>query len=232
MRFLLIPLLLICTLPGFGQGAGFGYQIDFGHKSNFNVGEGYDQEMQTMTHSLFLRWHSHQGRNGHQIVTGLRFDSIGFKNEVQFYNPRTDQTDFYNTDAYLKRIAWRMGYKTQRQFIGTPGEFVVAFNYGLFYEFTSQMKRKSFYDEYEYKLYGEQNRHNLIGMVGIESRFWFVTLGLKYEHMFFDMINHNNVKNHQLTNGNQSELRGLNLSPSMVMFYIVFSFDFFNEFSE
>lgn len=230
MKQILLPLLfLFCSVYSYGQGAGFGYQMDLGAKNKFNVGEGYNQEMKSLQHSFFVRWHTHQGRKGHQIVTGLRIDSIGFKNNTSFLSDDLKSFEHYNVDAHLKRIAWRFGYLTQRQFIGEPGKFVVAFNYGLAYEFTSQMKRKSEYDNIEYKLYSEQNRHNLIGTLGIEARFWYVTVGLKYEHMFFDMINHNYIKTLELNTNNSSELHGLKLSPSMAFFYLAFHFDFFNS---
>lgn len=226
---LLTLMILTSTLILNGQGAGFGYQIDFGHKNNFDVGEGYSQSMQTTGHSFFVRWHTKQGRRAHQFVNGLRIDSIGFVNKEEYLLDDMKTFQSYNSDAYLKRIAWRFGYMTHRQFAGEPGKFVLSFNYGLFYEFTSQMKRQSINDNMEYKLYSEQNRHNLVGAIGFEARFWYFTLGYKYEQFFFDMINHDYVKNIPMNPSNSSELRSVKLKPSMSLFYIVFNFDFYNS---
>lgn len=226
---LLSIILLTSSLLLNGQGAGFGYEMAFGYKGNFDVGEGYSQSMQSTQHNFFVRWHSNEGKRGHQIVTGLRLDSIGFTNEVAYKNAYTLEMVKPTTDAYLKRIAWRFGYVNHYQFIGKPGGFVIAANYGLFYEFTSQMKRTSIYDNLEYKLYSEQNRHNLVGGLGVEMRFWYFTMGYRYEHMFFDMLNHDYIKTKPLTPENSSELRGMKLRPSMSYFYMVFNFDFFNS---
>jgi hypothetical protein len=186
MRRLLFSLLIILfSLQLNAQGVGFGYQMDIGAKNRFNVPEGYDQNMQSMMHGVFVRWFSNEGRQAHQLYMGLRFDSIGFKNYSSYLNMETHTLENYDVHAYLNRFAWRMGYLKHHQFGGTPGEFVVSFNYGLFYEFTSQMKRKSHQDNLVYKLYSEQNRHNLIFATGIECRFWYFTLGYKFEHMFF-----------------------------------------------
>lgn len=229
-RFTLSIVLLISTVLLSGQGAGFGFQMDFGKKSNFNVGEGYDQSIQSKQYNFFVRWHSNGGKRGHQIVTGLRLDSIGFKNYTNYLTNDLNTLESYNVDAYLKRVAWKFGYIAQQQFIGQPGKFVVSFNYGGFYEFTSQLKRNSYYDNIEYHLYSEQNRHNIILTTGIEARFWFVTVGYKYEHMLFDMINHDYLKTQTVIGpGNNSELRGLDLSPSMSFFYLAFHFDIFNS---
>jgi hypothetical protein len=213
----------------FGQGAGFGFQMDFGHKNNFQLPAGYDQQMLSFQTGGFVRWFSNGGRHGHQLYTGLRIDSIGFKNHTPYMNQETNTLENYNVDAYLKRVAWRMSYSKHHHFFGRPGSFTMAFNYGLAYEFTSQMKRKSEYDNLEYKLYSEQNRHNLIFTAGIEARFWHFTVGYKIEHMFFDMINHDYLKTQPYHAGNSSELNGVRLSPTMSFFYMAFHFDFFND---
>ena len=222
--YLFLPLAMLAN----GQGAGFGFQFDFGYKGNFDVGEGYDQQMQTFGHSFYIRWFSNNGRKAHQLVSGVRVDSIGFKNNSFYYDPASESLGNYNVDAYLKRVAWRFGYMEHLQFLGTPGKFCVSWNYGMFYEFTSQMKRRSNTDFYAYNLYSEQNRHNLIFATGIEARVWWFTVGYKWEHMFFDMINHEYIKQQPQVPGNGSELRGLKLSPSMSFFYMVINFDFYN----
>ncbi|QQS50702.1 MAG: hypothetical protein IPM71_14095 [Bacteroidota bacterium] len=230
MKIKLLALLLLFLPAGiFAQGFGVGYQLDFGLRTNFGEGSGYDQTMNTFIQSLYLRVHDESGKQAYQISLGLRVDSMGFINNNYYYSADQDALEQYHVDAHLKRLAWRLGYTKQLQFAGEPGKFVLAFNYGFVYENTIKMKRESIYDEICYNLYDEFNKHNFGLSLGIEMRIWYVTFGYKYEYMFVDVMNHEVLK--QSTSGvdQNAELKGIKYLPSTSLFYLAFHFDAFHK---
>ncbi len=228
-NYILISVLLLSPINIFSQGFGFGFEFAQGWKSNFKVGEGYDQSISSSQYNHYVRWFSDNGRRAHQMIWGFRYDSIGFKNYSTYYNATSNSVENFDVNATLKRYAFRTGYKEQFHIIGKPGRFVLAGNLGIFYEGTIHMNRSSYYDDYEYTLYNEQNRHNIIFSAGLEARVWWFTVGYKWEHMFFDMIDHDHINAQSIYPGNSSELNGLKLSPSMGFIYFVVNFDFFSD---
>ncbi len=228
-NFILLGVLLLIPINFFGQGFGFGFEVDHGSKNNFKVGDGYDQSISSTQYNHFIRWFSNNGRRAHQMVLGFRYDSIGFKNNSAYYNATLNSVENFDVNATLKRYAIRTGYIEQFHLLGKPGSFVLAGNLGIFYEGTLHMNRSSWYDDIEYTLYNEQNRNNIIFSVGLEARIWWFTVGYKWENMFFDMIDHDHINNQSIYPGNSSELNGLNLSPSMSFIYFAINFDFFNN---
>ncbi len=226
---LLACILLFLPAGIFAQGFGVGYQLDFGLRTSFDEGNGYDQTMSTFIQSLYFRGHDESGNRAYQISLGLRVDSMGFINNNYYLSDDKAELEQYHVDAHLKRLAWRLGYTKQLQFAGEPGKFVAAFNYGFVYEYTIKMKRESIYEEISYNLYDEYNKHNFGLSVGLEMRIWYVTFGYKYEYMFVDVMNHETLK--QSTSGidQNAELKGIKYNPSTSLFYIGFHFDAFHK---
>lgn len=225
-------LLFVFVLPLFmvklnGQGGGFGYTLDISEKNNFKVGQGYNQSMETVQHSFFFRTHNNNGTKATQFQFSYRIDSINFSNHSDFLE--TDGVTFNNfdVDAYLKRHAWKFGIITQHQMGKNLDRFVAAFNYGLFYEYTSRVTRHGLSDEASYDLENELNRHNLVFTIGTEMRFNWFTVGYKWEKMFFDVLNHEYINNQPITIGNSSELRGMRIDGGMHFLYLGINFDFY-----
>lgn len=206
---------------------GFGYTLDVSERNNFRIGQGYDQSIQTIQHSFFFRSHNSKGTKASQFQFSYREDSITFSNYAQYLELDGQTLNNYNVEAFLKRYAWKFGIITQHQFGGNLDKFVFAINYGLHYEFTSRMTRNGLNDGRFYDLDNEINRHNLIFSFGTEMRFSWVTVGYKWEKMFFDVLNHDYINSLPLTPDNSSELRGMRIDAGMHFLYFGFNFDFY-----
>jgi hypothetical protein len=224
LLFVLIVPLFVVKLNGQG---GFGYTLDISKKNNFNVGQGYNQSMETIQHSFFFRLHNSKGTKATQFQFSYREDSIEFSNYSDFLETDGVTLSNYNAEAYLKRTAWKLGVITQHQMGQNLERFVFAFNYGLFYEYTYRVTRNGYSDGLCYNLDNGINRHNLVFTIGTEMRFHWFTVGYKWEKMFFDVLNHDYINNQSLAIGNSSELRGMRIDPGMHFIYLGINFDFY-----
>jgi hypothetical protein len=226
-------LLLICfvvfSIPSFGQGSGLGYNFDIGWSNYSQSTSAYSQSIRTFTHNGFLRFHNAKGNNAIQLNFGYRMDTIHFENFSQFMGPDGNTLMEYNTNAFLKRNAWKLAVINQFQFGGKPGRIVFSLNTGLFYERTIRALRASYYDEKRYELDDEVNKNNLGVIVGGELRLGWFTFGFKYEKLFRDVLNHDYILSQELNLENSTELRGLKLNPGMAYLYVGVNLDFFDN---
>lgn len=227
-KFLLTPLLLIIFLTASGQGSGFGYMLDIGG-SNFSPdNSAYNQTIRTYIHNGFIRFHSHSGKNAINISFGYRKDTIAFQNYAYFMGSDGNLRQ-YNTDAFLKRNAWRIGLMNQKQFGRRPGRMMFSLNAGGFYEHAINGSCYALSEGWKYNLGNELNTHNLGIILGAEMRFAWFTIGCKFEKLFRDMLNHDYILSQELSLDNSSELRGLKLNPAMGFIYLGINLDFFRE---
>ena len=227
-KFLLTPVFLLLFLAASGQGSGLGYMLDIGG-SNFSPdNSNYDQSIRTYIHNGFMRFHSQDGKNAIQISFGYRKDTISFQNHA-FFMGSDGNLNQYNTDAYLKRNAWRIGLLNQKQFGRRPGRMMFAINAGGFYEHAINGSCYNMAEGWKYDLDNELNTHNLGIILGAEMRFAWFTIGCKFEKLFRDMLNHDYILSQELSLDNSTELRGLKLNPAMGFIYLGINLDFFNE---
>lgn len=206
---------------------GLGFSMDISEKNNFDIGQGYEQSMETVQLNFFFRTHNNTGSKASQFQFSYREDSITFSNYSSYLETDGKTLSNYNVDAYLKREAWKFGVITQHQLRLNHKRLVGAFNYGFFYEYTSKVKRHGFSDGFNYELDNEINRHNFIFALGAELRFSWFTVGYKWEKMFFDVLNHDYINSQTLTVGNSSELRGVRIDPGMHFLVLGFNLDFY-----
>lgn len=227
-KILLTPVFLILFLSASGQGSGLGYMLDIGG-SNFSPDNSvYDQTIRTYIHNGFVRFHSRSGKNALQVFFGYRKDTVAFQNNAIFMADDGNLMQ-YNSDAYLKRNAWRIGLMNQKQFGRRPGRLMFSINAGGFYEHAINGSCYNHTEGWRYDLDNELNTHNLGVILGAEMRFAWFTIGCKFEKLFRDMLNHDYILSQELSLDNSSELRGLKLNPSMGFIYIGINLDFFNE---
>ncbi len=227
-KFLLTPVFLVLFLPVYGQGSGIGYMLDIGG-SNFSPDNAvYDQSIKTYIHNGFIRFHNQSGKNAIQIFASYRKDTISFQNDAFIMGSDGDLMQ-YNTDAYLKRSAWRIGLLNQKQFGRRPGKMMFALNAGGFYEHAIEGSCYEYSEGWKYNLDNELNTHNLGIIMGAEIRFAWFTIGCKFEKLFRDMLNHDYILSQEPSLDNSSELRGLKLNPAMGFVYLGFNLDFFHE---
>ncbi len=226
-------LLLICfvvfSIPSFGQGSGLGYNFDIGWSNYSQSTSAYSQSIRTFTHNGFLRFHNAKGNNATQLSLGYRMDTIYFQNFSQFMGLDGNTLMEYNTNAFLRRNAWKFAVINQFQFGGKPGGIIFSLNTGLFYERTIRARRSSYYDEKRYELDEEINKNNLGVVLGGEMRLWWFTIGFKYEKLFRDVLNHDYILSQELNLENSTELRGLKLNPGMAYIYLGVNLDFFDD---
>jgi hypothetical protein len=218
-------MMILGNFPVFGQASGLGYMYDMGW-SNFSHSEpDYNQSIRTRIHNGFIRVHNNDGSNAVQILFGYRMDTVNFQN-YSWYMASDGELKQFNTNAYLKRNAWRLGLINQMQF-GKPGRIVLAINTGGFYEHTIGGSRIGYGDGNRYMLRSELNTHNLGIMLGAEIRLAWFTFGAKYEKLIKDVLDHDYILSQELSAENSSELRGLKMNPGMGFIYIGLNLDFF-----
>jgi hypothetical protein len=208
------------------QSGGFGYNCDFGSKSNYNVGTGYNQSLETIRHNFFVRSHSDDYKKSSQFQLGFRTDSLWFQNYSTFLSEDEQSIDQYSTDAYIIRKSVCFGWLKQRQFTKNPQRFVFALNYGFTYEHVTKVSRSSLYDNVNYDIGEEFYKNNLVFMGGCEIRYLIFTMGFKVERNLFETINHDYIIDQIPSLSNSSELRGLRWDPLMSYMYIGIKFDF------
>lgn len=219
----------VCLAANAQGGSGIGYIFDIGGSNWKQSNPDYFQSIRTITHNGFIRFHNTTGTNAFQLMVGYRIDSIRFRNYSSFLAPDGRTMMKFNTDAYLKRNAWKVAAINQLQFGRRPGRFMVSLNTGLFYEYAIRASRFSFEDRRRYKLNKELNRHNMGVILGGEVRLRWFTIGCKYEKLLGDMLNHNYILSEELNLENSSELRGLRLNPGMWFLTLGVNLDFFEE---
>jgi len=220
-------LFCLCLAPIYGQGSGIGYQLDIGGSNFSHSAPYYDQSIRTYIHNGFIRFHNKDGSNAIQIMFGYRKDTVNFKNYSWFMAPDGEMTQF-NSNASLRRNAWRLGLVNQMQF-GNPGRFVFAINTGGFYEHTIDGSRNGHGDGNNYQLTSELNTHNLGIQLGAEIRLGWFTFGGRFEKLLYDVINHDYISSEELSTSNSSELRGLKMNPGMGYIYLGINLDFFKQ---
>jgi hypothetical protein len=227
-KILLSHVLLVLVFSASGQGSGIGYMLDIGG-SNFSQGNPvYNQSIRTFTHNGFIRFHDRSGKNAVQIVVGYRMDTVSFQN-FSSYMSNDGRLLQFNTDAYLKRSAWRIALVNQKQFGRKPGGLMFSLNAGGFYEHTINGSCYDYSEGWKYDLENELNTHNLGVLLGAEMRFGWFTIGCKMEKSFRDVLNHDYILSQELSSDNSSELRGLKMNPVMGFIYLGLNLDFFKE---
>lgn len=163
-----------------------------------------------------------------KFMIGYRSDTIRFRNYSAFLASDGSSMMQYNTNAILRRNAWRFGVINQYQFHIYTARIVCSLNTGLFYEHTIRAIRSGSLDGRRYLLDEELNRNNIGIIAGGEIRFVCFTLGFKYEKLFRDVLNHDYILSQDLNLNNSTELRGLRLNPGMAFLYLGISLDFFD----
>jgi hypothetical protein len=197
--------------------------------SNFSPDNSYyNQSIRTYIHNGFIRFHNRSGKNAVQISFGYRKDTISFQNHALFMNSNGNLMQ-YNTDAFMKRNAWRIGLMNQKQFGRRPGRLMFALNAGGFYEHAIKGSCSAYGEGWKYDLDKELNTHNLGVTIGAEMRFLWFTIGCRMEKLFRDMLNHDYILSQELSVDNSSELRGLKLNPTMGFIYLGVNLDFFKD---
>jgi len=229
MRRILLFILFVCIgTSSFAQGFGLGYQFDIGWSNKSNPSSAYDQSIRTYIHSGFIRFHNTGGNVALKFMIGYRSDTIRFRNYSAFLASDGSSMMQYNTNALLRRNAWRFGVINQYQFHIYTARIVCSLNTGLFYEHTIRAIRSGSLDGRRYLLDEELNRNNIGIIAGGEIRFVCFTLGFKYEKLFRDVLNHDYILSQDLNLNNSTELRGLRLNPGMAFLYLGISLDFFD----
>ena len=227
--FTAVIISVACLTLNAQGGSGIGYIFDLGGSNWTQPNSDYFQSISTYTHNGFIRFHNTKGTQAFQIMVGYRIDSIRFRNYSSFMAPDGQTMMNYNTDAYIKRNALKVAAINQFQFGRRPGRFMVSLNTGMFYEYAIRASRFSFGDGLRYKLDKELNRNNFGVVLGTEVRFWWFTIGCKYEKLIGDMLNHNYILSQELNLENSSELRGLRLNPGMWFLTLGVNLDFLEE---
>ncbi|MBA7527627.1 hypothetical protein ES705_19803 [subsurface metagenome] len=227
-RILQLVCLIAISVPSLGQGSGVGYILDIGWSNKSQSTPVYYQSIRTITHNGFIRFHNGKGNNALQLMAGYRMDTISFQNFSQFLGPDGTSMMQYNSNAFIRRDAWKFGVINQFQF-GRPGRIIFSLNTGMFYERTIRATRYGYEDGWNYKLNMEINRDNLGIILGSEIRFAWFTLGFKYEKLLRDVLNHDYILSQDLNLENSTELRGLKLNPGMAYLYLGVNIDFFDN---
>ena len=231
MKTLIIALFLFAT-PVLacekGTGSGFGYLVDFGGSTFSQASPDYNQSIGSITQNGFIRFHNESGHNAVQFMVGYKKESIFFQNYSDFLSPDGSEMLEFNTDALLKREAWKFSFINQMQFGQKPGKLMCSVNTGLFYEHTVKASRNGNNGDWSYDLKNEIIPNNLGCILGAEIRFGWFTLGYKVEKLFWDVLDHDYILGQELNLSNSSELRGLKLNPWMNYIYLGFNIDFFS----
>lgn len=212
----------------YSQGSGIGYQLDLGGSWYNQECPDYRQSIRTITHNGFIRFHNQSGNNAVKLMIGYRTDTIPFKNYSSFLVPDNLSMMHYSTNAYIKRNAWRFAAINQFQFGQKPGRFLFSVNTGLFYERNIRARRSSIDDDYVYVLHEEIIKNNLGVIAGGELRIFWFTVGIKYEKLIRDILNHDFILSQELNTTNSTELRGLKLNPGMFFIHLGVNIDFFD----
>ena len=228
-RLTLIFLLFAAIVATNAQGSGFGYLIDMGGSSFSQASPEYNQAIGSITQNGFIRFHSASGYNAMQFMVGYKKENIPFQNYSDFLSPDGTGMMQYNSDAQIRREAWKFCVINQLQFGRRPGKLMFSLNTGLFYEHTANATRNGFNGDWTYDLEEEIRFSNLGCILGAEVRFGWFTVGYKIEKLFWDVLDHDYIINQELNLSNSSELRGLKLNPWMNYLCLGINLDFFKE---
>ncbi len=221
-------IVLTCMPIAHGQGVGIGYNFDIGG-SGYNIPSGeYNQIAFAMTHNGFIRFHNRKGNNALQFMVGFRYDSLAFRNRSEFLSPDRSTMMQYNTNASIIRNAMKFSVINQTQ-LGRPGHVVLSLNTGLFCEHTLKAARHGIDDSRSYALNEEINENAFGGILGLELRLAWFTIGYKYEQLFNDVLDHDYILSQELNLTNSSELRGLVMNPPMHFIYVGINLDFYHR---
>jgi len=228
-RLYSILILIVIVVSANAQGSGFGYLIDFGGSTFSQASSEYDQGIRSITQNGFIRFHNASGNNALQFMIGYKRENIPFQNYSDFLSPDGNEMMQYNTDARLRREAWKVCVINQLQFGRKPGKLMYSFNSGLFYEHTTNLTRNDYNGDWTYDLQDELVPNNLGIILGAEVRIGWFTIGYKMEKLFWDVLDHDYILSQELNLTNSSELRGLKLNPCMNYLYLGFNIDFFSK---
>ncbi len=218
-----------CTLSAIAlaQASGIGYYLGIGGCYSGSASGFFSQEITSISHNGFIRFHSKNTLWATQFVGSYRRDFISYQNFSEFIGSNSTEVLRYNTDAQIDRSAWRITVVEQLQLGSDKSRFCVALNPGLFYERTLQASRSSEYDSYSYDLRNEINPNGVGWTLGAEVRFHWLTLGYKVEQQFTSVLNHDYLLSQPQELGTSSELRSLVLNPAMNYVFVGINLDFY-----
>lgn len=228
-RLYSIILLILSVVLANAQGSGFGYMIDLGGSTFSQATTEYNQVIRSIAQNGFIRIHSPSGYNALQLMVGYKKERIPFRNYSDFLSADGNRMLQYNTDAQLRREAWKFCVIHQLQYGQMPGKFMYSINTGLFYEHTTRLTRNENNGDITYYLHNELVPNNLGFILGAEVRFEWFTIGYKMEKLFRDVLNHDYILSQELNLTNSTELRGIRLNPWMHYLCLGFNIDFFQR---
>ncbi len=223
---LLIIVFLIQCFYSFGQFSNnIGIQYEIGSKSNFNIGENYNQYISTVQRNFFFSTYKKDNKVSNRWILGSRSDFINFENYAKFLSDNGETIDHFNTNDNIVRNALKAGYLRQRHFGKDYYQFIFTFNYGIFYEMTTQAKRISSVPEQNYQLSDEIKTSGFIFTTGVEVSYRFITLGCKEEKWLTDVLDHKYINKLPKSPLNSSAMQGLRLDSWMPFIYFGLKID-------
>jgi hypothetical protein len=228
-HILLILILSVAVISSNAQGTGIGYMIDIGGSSFSQISPEYNQGIGSITQNGFVRFHDASGHNALQLMVGYKKEHTFFQNYSDFLSSDGTEMLQYNTDAQIRREAWKICIIDQWQFGRQPGKLMYSLNTGLFYEQTRNATRNDINGDWTYDLQEEIRPANLGCILGAEVRFDWFTIGYKMEKLFWDILDHDYIIGEELNFSNSSELRGLKLNPWMHYLCLGVNLDFFKD---
>lgn len=218
-----LPLLVICIFIDIilsAQGAEFGYMFEIGDKSNFRIGQGYNQYIESEQHNLYLKFHKKEKKTSIQWILGFRKDSVYYSNYANYYSTENNSVEQYHNQGYFIRNAMRFEFSKFRNFGNPEKHFRLSAHYGLFYDATIFARRVSLNNTDTFYELKDVLRPRSLGFnSGIEASYRIFSIGCKLEKPFTDLINHEYIKSQTKNVTNASELQGLRLDSWRTYIY-------------